>query len=133
MTIRDIIYLVMWLVCSAKSKSHVINTQNDFHVQFQTYVSETWNGQFFIFNHYFLVLTLYSTVFVIFFQILREFQNHSFLLAQIKKYYSEAATKVFCKKAVYKNFAIFAGKHLCWRLLFNKVAGLRLKKRDSLC
>ena len=22
----------------------------------------------------------------------------------------------FCKKAVHKNFAIFAGKHLCWRL-----------------
>ena len=22
----------------------------------------------------------------------------------------------FCKKAVLQNFAIFAGKHLCWRL-----------------
>ena len=37
------------------------------------------------------------------------------------------------KKGVLGNFAIFTGKHLCQRLFFNKVAGLRpatlLKKR----
>ena len=26
----------------------------------------------------------------------------------------------FCKKAVLKNFAIFTGKHLCWRLFIDQ-------------
>ena len=41
--------------------------------------------------------------------------------------------EVFCKKGAFENFV---GKHLCWSLFFNKVAGLRpeyiknmLKKR----
>ena len=37
------------------------------------------------------------------------------------------------KKGILKNLAKFSGKHLCWSLYFNKVAGLRpvtlLKKR----
>ena len=33
--------------------------------------------------------------------------------------------EVFCKKGVLKNFAKFAGKHLCQSLFFNEVAGLR--------
>ena len=41
--------------------------------------------------------------------------------------------EVFCKKRILKNFTKFTGKHLCQRLFFNKVAGLRaatlLKKR----
>ena len=40
---------------------------------------------------------------------------------------------MFLKIGVLKSFAIFTGKHLCWSLLFNKVAGLRpavlLKKK----
>ena len=32
---------------------------------------------------------------------------------------------VFCKKGVLRNFIKFAGKHLCQRLSFNKVAGPR--------
>ena len=28
------------------------------------------------------------------------------------------STEKFCKKALLKNFAIFTGKHLCWRLFF---------------
>ena len=40
---------------------------------------------------------------------------------------------MFCKKGVLKNFTKFIGKHLCWSLFFNKVAGLSpetlLKKR----
>ena len=32
---------------------------------------------------------------------------------------------VFCEKGVLKEFAKFTGKHLCQRLFFNKVAGLR--------
>ena len=46
---------------------------------------------------------------------------------------SEAATRVFCKKGILRNFQKFTGKHLCQSLSFNKVAGLRfatlLKKR----
>ena len=41
--------------------------------------------------------------------------------------------EVFCEKGALKNFANFRGKHLCWKLLFNKVAGLKtcsfIKKR----
>ena len=40
---------------------------------------------------------------------------------------------MFFKIGVLKNFAIYTRKHLCWSLLFNKVAGLRpailIKKR----
>ena len=34
-------------------------------------------------------------------------------------------TQKFFKKEVLKNLAKFIGKHLCWNLFFNKVAGLR--------
>ena len=41
--------------------------------------------------------------------------------------------EVFLRKGALRNFAKFTGKHLCQRLLFNKVAGIRpatlLKKR----
>ena len=41
--------------------------------------------------------------------------------------------EVLCKTGVFRNFVKFTGKHLCQRLFFNKVAGLRaltlLKKR----
>ena len=30
--------------------------------------------------------------------------------------------KVFCKEGALKNFAKFTGKHLCWSLVFDKVA-----------
>ena len=33
--------------------------------------------------------------------------------------------EVFCKEGVLRNFTKFTGKHLCQRLFFNKVAGLR--------
>ena len=33
--------------------------------------------------------------------------------------------EVFCKKGVLENFTKFTGKHLCWSLFFNKVAGLK--------
>ena len=43
--------------------------------------------------------------------------------------------KVFHKKAVLKNFAIFTGRHLCWNLFFNKNTGLQgpsfIKKRHE--
>ena len=29
------------------------------------------------------------------------------------------------KKAIFKHFVIFTGKHLCWGLFFNKVAGFQ--------
>ena len=31
--------------------------------------------------------------------------------------------EVSIKKTILKNFAIFTGKHLCWSLCFDKVAG----------
>ena len=33
--------------------------------------------------------------------------------------------EMFCKKGVFRNFIKLTGKHLCQRLFFNKVAGLR--------
>ena len=33
------------------------------------------------------------------------------------------------KKGVFKNFRNFTGKHLCWSLFFNKVAGVRPEKK----
>ena len=48
-------------------------------------------------------------------------------------HYRSSQQEVFCKKGVLRNFSKFTGKHLCPRLFFNKVAGLRpatlLKKR----
>ena len=38
----------------------------------------------------------------------------------------EAATVDLLYKKILKNFAIFTGKHLCWSLLFNKVAGWKI-------
>ena len=133
MTIGDIIYLVMWLVCSAKSKSHVINTENYFHVQVQTYASETWNGQFFIFTHYFLILTLFNCFCHLFSNSAWVSKSFIFACSDKKLLFRSSHQRCSVNKAVYKNFAKFAGKHLCWSLFFNKVAGLRLKKRDSLC
>ena len=38
---------------------------------------------------------------------------------------TEAATGMLHKKAVLKNFLVFIGKHLCWSIFLNKVAGLQ--------
>ena len=32
---------------------------------------------------------------------------------------------MFCDKGAFQNFVKFTGKHLCWGLFLNKVAGLR--------
>ena len=50
--------------------------------------------------------------------------------------FSSSRPEVFCKKGVLRSFAKFRGKHLCQRLFFNKVAGLRqdnkyLKKKTE--
>ena len=49
------------------------------------------------------------------------------------KFSRSSRPEVFCEKDVLRNFEKFTGKHLCQRLFFNKVAGLRhatlLKKR----
>ena len=54
-----------------------------------------------------------------------------FLLSQF--FTRSSRPEVFCKKGVLRNFTKFTGKHLCQRLFFNNVAGLRpatlLKKR----
>ena len=41
----------------------------------------------------------------------------------VNPYYRSSRPDVFCIKGVLENFAKFAGKHLCQRLFFNKVAG----------
>ena len=38
-------------------------------------------------------------------------------------YIQKQPPEVYYKKAVFKNFAMFTGKHLCWSPFFNKVAG----------
>ena len=43
-------------------------------------------------------------------------------------------SQMFFKKAVFKNFAIFTGKHMCWILFVTKFLAFRaatLLKRDS--
>ena len=54
---------------------------------------------------------------------------YSFIVENIRS----SRPEVFCKKGVLRNFAKFAGKHLCQSLFLNKVAGIRpatiLKKR----
>ena len=40
--------------------------------------------------------------------------------------------EVFCKKGVLRNVTKFTGKHLCQSLFFNKVAGLRPIKTETL-
>ena len=40
--------------------------------------------------------------------------------------YWSSRPEVFCEKDVLRNFTKFTGKHLCQRLFFDKVAGLRL-------
>ena len=40
--------------------------------------------------------------------------------------------EVFCKKDVLRNLTKFTGKHLCQSLFFNKVAGLRPVKNETL-
>ena len=41
--------------------------------------------------------------------------------------FRSSCSEVFCRKAVFRNFAKFTGKHLCQSLFFNKVAGLTLR------
>ena len=75
---------------------------------------------------------------------LRDYTNEAYCRSQISlengKFpflhslgYRSSRPEVFCKKGGLRNFTKFSGKHLCQRLFFNKVAGLRtatlLKKR----
>ena len=39
--------------------------------------------------------------------------------------FSSSLPEMFCKQGVLRNFVKFTGKHLCQRLYFTKVAGLR--------
>ena len=56
-------------------------------------------------------------------------RNTNKLQIFITKYTNDRSSHQRCsaKKGVLRNFAKFTGKHLCQRLLFNKVAGLRRK------
>ena len=47
-------------------------------------------------------------------------------------YLTSSRPEVFYKKGVLRKFAKFTGKHLCQKLFFNKVAGLRPIKKETL-
>ena len=61
--------------------------------------------------------------------------NSRYLVFEVSEAVVQVSSRseVFCTKVIRKNFAKFAGKHLCQNLFFNKVADLRfvtlLKKR----
>ena len=53
------------------------------------------------------------------------FINYLTQIAPFFFFFRSSRPEVFCKKDVFRNFAKFAGKHLCQSLFFDKVAGLR--------
>ena len=56
------------------------------------------------------------------------------LLFFLHAFVRSSRPEVLCKKGVLRNFGKFIEKHMCQKLFFNKVAGLRpatLLKRDS--
>ena len=55
-------------------------------------------------------------------QAIMQYENTEYNCAQ---YDRSSRPEVFCKRDVLRNFAKFTGKHLCERLSFKKVAGLR--------
>ena len=68
----------------------------------------------------------------------KEYESVNFVSKDVSKILSSHkisekynAQKVFHKKAVLKNFAIFTGRHLCRDLRFNKNRPAALLKRDS--
>ena len=72
-------------------------------------------------------IPLYSKVIAQFFSSLRCTAYVKFLMITNKNFARNRSSRpeVFCKKGVFRNFAKFTGKHLCQKLFFNKVAGLR--------
>ena len=50
---------------------------------------------------------------------------HFFIFQKNILKYRNSRSQMFFKIVVLKNSAIFKGKHLCWSLLFNKIARLR--------
>ena len=46
-------------------------------------------------------------------------------VAKTSIFFGSSLPEVFCKKGVLTNFVKYTGKHLCQRLFFNKVSGLR--------
>ena len=55
-------------------------------------------------------------------------------VAKYLKKIQKQSPEVFCKKGVLKNFANFTGKHPCWNIFYNQVAGLQpagFLKKDS--
>ena len=60
-------------------------------------------------------------------QIFRAYRNAIFgrnKLICFQNAFRSSRSQMFFKKGILKNFVIFTGKHLCWSLFFNKVAGL---------
>ena len=66
--------------------------------------------------------------------LLKKFSMENFIFCVVEIYVSQlihvlgsknSRLEVFYKKEILKTFPKFTGKHLCWRLFFNKVADLR--------
>ena len=53
------------------------------------------------------------------------FRPYSARLLFAALYFRSIRLEVFCKNSVLENLAKFTGKHMCWGLFFNKVAGLK--------
>ena len=60
------------------------------------------------------------------------FHSHKAMSMTVSKTIRSSRTEVFSKKGVCRNFSKFTRKHLCQRLFFNKVAGLRPVKKETL-
>ena len=50
-----------------------------------------------------------------------KYENEKFSFKMKLSEIQKQPPEVFCKNTILKNIAIFAGKHLCWSLVFNKV------------
>ena len=61
--------------------------------------------------------TLYTTFLLVCFSLTYKISLYDFIISKSSR------PEVFCKKDILKNFAKFAGKHLCKSLFFHKVAG----------
>ena len=62
----------------------------------------------------------------------RNWDDHGRNLTQMKNFMNRSShRRYFVKTGGLKNYAKFTRKHLCWSLVFRKVAGLRLAKKET--
>ena len=90
---------------------------NDHHTGtcfiFSIFVSMSWPSSIYVVSMW--SIFIFSLIFITI--------NHTISLKQT--HFRSSHQRCSIKKGVLKNFSKFTGKHLCWRLFFNKVAGLQ--------